>query len=218
MLPSYPMNGSRMKVGNLTWPYLDAPTAGPLLAASPPFVRQPLAQEKKPNIRMKREPREMGVVAGVVAFLLAAALAIAPAAAQVTGILGSPSATTTINGKQLPPPPSKFGGVIKESAKDSKPWWPPRVVPPKGAPNVLLIMTDDQGYGISGTFGGVIPTPSLDRIANSGLRYTNFNSTILPNVNSAAIGALSRRTGPQKRDHGTYTARSRHGPDSRPIG
>jgi arylsulfatase len=108
--------------------------------------------------------------------------------------------------------------VIKESAKDSKPWWPPRVVPPKGAPNVLLIMTDDQGYGISGTFGGVIPTPSLDRIANSGLRYTNFNSTILPNVNSAAIGALSRRAGSQKRDHGTYTARSRHGPDSRPIG
>ena len=132
-----------MKVGNLTWPYLGAPTAGPLLAASPPFVRQPLAQEKKPNIRMKREPREMGVVAGVVAFLLAAALAIAPAAAQVTGILGSPSATTTINGKQLPPPPSKFGGVIKESAKDSKPWWPPRVVPPKGAPNILLILTDD---------------------------------------------------------------------------
>ena len=41
------------------------------------FVRQPLAQEKKPITRMKREPREMGVVAGVVAFLLAAALAIA---------------------------------------------------------------------------------------------------------------------------------------------
>ena len=37
-----------------------------------------------------------------------------------------------------------FGGVIKESAKNSKPWWPPRVVPPKGAPNVLLIMTDEQ--------------------------------------------------------------------------
>ena len=45
-----------------------------------------------------------------------------------------------------------------------------------------------------------------------------IRSRILPNVNSAAIGALSRRAGPQKRDHGTYTARSRHGPDSRPIG
>src|SRR5271170_1934461 len=84
-------------------------------------------------------------------------------AQQVTGELGSPSATTTIDGKQLPAPPPKFGGVIKEDAKDSTPWWPPRVVPPKGAPNVLLIMTDDQGYGVSGTFGGVIPTPALDR-------------------------------------------------------
>src|SRR5262245_3023481 len=65
-------------------------------------------------------------------------------AQQTTGAPGSPSATTTIEGNQLPPPPPKFGGVIKESYKDSKPWWPPRVVPPKGAPNVLLIMTDAQ--------------------------------------------------------------------------
>src|SRR5258708_4466475 len=68
-------------------------------------------------------------------------------AQQINGTPGSPSATITIDGKQLPPPPPKFGGVIKESAKDSTPWWPPRVVPPRGAPNVLLIMTDDQGYG-----------------------------------------------------------------------
>src|SRR5579872_7591892 len=78
---------------------------------------------------------------------------------------GSPSATTTIDGKYLPPPPPKFGGEINLSAKDSKPWWPPQVVPPKGAPNILLIMTDDQGYGVSGTFGGVIPTPAMDRVA-----------------------------------------------------
>jgi len=52
-----------------------------------------------------------------------------------------------------------FGGVIKESAVDSKPYWPPRVVPPKGTPNILLIMTDDQDYGVYGTFGGVIPAP-----------------------------------------------------------
>src|SRR6266852_9125249 len=79
------------------------------------------------------------------------ALAIAPASAQqINGVPGSPSATMTLDGKQLPPPPMPFGGVIKESAKDSKPWWPPRVVPPEGAPNILLIMTDDQGYGVSG--------------------------------------------------------------------
>jgi arylsulfatase A-like enzyme len=108
-------------------------------------------------------------------------------AQQVTGVPGSPSATTTIDGQQLPPPPSKFGGVIKENAKDSKPYWPPSVVPPKGAPNVLLIMTDDQGYGVSGTFGGVIPTPSMDRIANTGLRYTQFHSTALCSPTRAAL-------------------------------
>jgi arylsulfatase A-like enzyme len=60
-------------------------------------------------------------------------------------------------------------------------------VPPKGAPNILLIMTDDQGYGVSGTFGGVIPTPALDRIAKAGLRYTQFNSTALCSPTRAAL-------------------------------
>ncbi len=108
-------------------------------------------------------------------------------AQQITGVPGSPGATVTLDGKQLPPPPMKFGGVIKESAKDSTPWWPPRVVPPKGAPNVLLIMTDDQGYGVSSTFGGVIPTPALDRIAKAGLRYTQFHSTALCSPTRAAL-------------------------------
>ena len=119
--------------------------------------------------------------------LVGAVLSFEANAQQITGTPGSPSATTTIDGKQLPPPPPKFGGVIKESVKNSKPWWPPRVVPPKGAPNVLLIMTDDQGYGVNGTFGGVIPTPSLDRIANAGLRYTEFNSTALCSPTRAAL-------------------------------
>jgi arylsulfatase A-like enzyme len=109
------------------------------------------------------------------------------AAQQITGVPGSPSATTTIDGKQLPAPPAKFGGVIKDSYLDSTPYWPPRVVPPKGAPNVLLIMTDDQGYGVSSTFGGVIPTPALDRIAKAGLRYTQFHSTALCSPTRAAL-------------------------------
>jgi arylsulfatase len=70
--------------------------------------------------------------------LVAAAILLtgAFAAGQGTsGTPGSPSATTTISGKQLPPPDPKFGGDIKESAQQSKAWWPPRVVPPKGAPN-----------------------------------------------------------------------------------
>jgi arylsulfatase len=108
-------------------------------------------------------------------------------AQQVTGVLGSPSATTTLGGKQLPPPDPAFGGVIKEKASESTPWWPPRVVPPRGAPNVLLIMTDDAGFGAPGTFGGVVPTPAMDRIAKAGLRYTNFHSTSLCSPTRAAL-------------------------------
>jgi arylsulfatase len=100
---------------------------------------------------------------------------------------GSPGATTTINGKQLPAPDPPFGGVINENAMQSKPWWAPRIVPPAGAPNVLLIMTDDSGYGVPSTFGGVIPTPTLDRVANHGLRYTNFHSTALCSPTRAAL-------------------------------
>src|SRR5450631_1141945 len=119
--------------------------------------------------------------------LLATILSPEAEAQQINGTPGSASATTTLEGNQLPPPPQTFGGVINESAKDSKPWWPPRVVPPKGAPNVLLIMTDDQGYGVNGTFGGVIPTPALDRIAQAGLRYTQFHSTALCSPTRAAL-------------------------------
>jgi arylsulfatase len=105
----------------------------------------------------------------------------------VIGELGSPSATTTIPGNQIPAPTPPFGGVIKETLEGSKTWWPPRIVPPKGAPNVLLIMTDDQGYGVSGTFGGVIPTPTLEALAAKGLRYTQFNSTALCSPTRAAL-------------------------------
>ena len=81
----------------------------------------------------------------------------------------------------------RFGGVIKDRASKSTPWWAPRVVPPKGAPNVLLIMTDDDGYSSPSTFGGVIPSPALDRIAKAGLRYTNFHSTSLCSPTRAAL-------------------------------
>ncbi len=109
------------------------------------------------------------------------------ASEQTAGAPGSPSGTTTIDGKYLPNPAKKFGGTINLNAKDSKPYWPPQIVPPKGAPNVLLIMTDDQGYGVSGTFGGVVPTPTMDRVAKAGLRYTQFHSTALCSPTRAAL-------------------------------
>ena len=125
--------------------------------------------------------------AGMIAAAVMAAAPFASAQVQTTGEPGSPTATTTLSGKELPAPDPQFGGEIKEKASESKQWWPPRVVPPKGAPNILLIMTDDSGFGAPGTFGGVVPTPAMDRIAASGRRYTNFHSTSLCSPSRSAI-------------------------------
>jgi arylsulfatase len=108
-------------------------------------------------------------------------------AEQINGIAGSPSATESLDTKTIPPAPAKFGGQINPNVWQSKPWWPPRVVPPKGAPNVLLIMTDDVGFGAPSTFGGTIPTPTLDLLASRGLRYNNFHSTALCSPTRAAL-------------------------------
>jgi arylsulfatase A-like enzyme len=118
-------------------------------------------------------------------FFLLASLPVK--AQQINGTPGSPEATQSINGKVLPAPSPQFGGVINLNANQSKPWWSPRIVPPKGAPNILLIMTDDVGFAAPSTFGGVIPTPALDRIAANGLRYTNFHSTALCSPTRAAL-------------------------------
>jgi arylsulfatase A-like enzyme len=106
---------------------------------------------------------------------------------QTTGQPGAPDAATTVSGRQLPAPDPKFGGVIKNDALTSKAWWAPRIVPPKQAPNILLIMTDDSGFGVPSTFGGVIPTPTMDRLAQSGLRYNNIHSTALCSPTRAAL-------------------------------
>jgi arylsulfatase len=131
---------------------------------------------------MKRE-----LLTLTVGLLVGTALTAVASAQETTGVPGAPNATTTIDGNYLPPAPPRFGGEIGLDAKDSKPYWPPQVVPPKGAPNILLIMTDDAGYGIASTFGGVIPTPALDRIASMGLRYTQFHSTALCSPTRAAL-------------------------------
>ena len=113
--------------------------------------------------------------------------AVPAMAQQVTGTPGAPGATTTIDGRYLPAPPQTFRGEIDTNAAQSKPYWPGLVAPPKGAPNILLIMTDDVGFSAPSTFGGVIPTPALDRIANMGLRYTRFHTTALCSPTRAAL-------------------------------
>ena len=119
---------------------------------------------------------------------VAVAVSLGAAGAQeIHGEPGAPNSTVTIDGRVLPPPPQPFKGEVQLNAAQSTPYWPSRVAPPKGAPNVLLVLIDDEGYGAPSTFGGVIPTPELDKVAAAGLRYTNFHTTSLCSPTRAAL-------------------------------
>ena len=81
----------------------------------------------------------------------------------------------------------KFEGTIGETYKDSTAAWPKLPAPPAGAPNVVVIMLDDVGFGQTSTFGGPIPTPELDKLAMQGLRYTRFHTTAICGPSRAAL-------------------------------
>ena len=87
----------------------------------------------------------------------------------------------------LPRPEPPFKGHIGPTVKDSIPAFPAEIKAPQGAPNVLLILTDDVGFGASSTFGGPVPTPTMDRLAKEGLRYTQFHTTALCSPTRAAL-------------------------------
>ena len=87
----------------------------------------------------------------------------------------------------LPRPEAPFNGKIGRTAKDSKPDFPKGVEAPKGAPNILLILTDDVGFGASSPFGGPIQTPTFQRVADAGLRYNAFHTTALCSPTRAAL-------------------------------
>ena len=80
-----------------------------------------------------------------------------------------------------------FQGVVGRTLAESKEWWPEPVKAPAGAPNVVWILLDDVGFGATSTFGGVIRTPTLDSLANQGLRYTNFHTTAICAPTRAAL-------------------------------
>jgi arylsulfatase len=106
----------------------------------------------------------------------------------VTTDMESLSATRTVNDSKVIPAPSPvFSGVIGKTIDTSKAWWPPKIVAPANAPNILLIIIDDEGFGAPSTFGGMIPTPELDKIANEGLRFNNFHTTALCSPTRAAL-------------------------------
>jgi arylsulfatase len=87
----------------------------------------------------------------------------------------------------LPQPTAPFKGHIGPTVQDSTRDFPPEIKAPKGAPNILLILTDDVGFGASSTFGGPIPTPTMDQVAKNGLRYTQFHTTALCSPTRAAL-------------------------------
>jgi hypothetical protein len=96
---------------------------------------------------MKKKILVVGVVLVFVVVLAAFLVPIEVGGKRGTPKSGGPDYAEALQSKALPPVPPEFGGMVKETLKGSKAWWPPAVVPHKTAPNVLLIMTDDVGFG-----------------------------------------------------------------------
>jgi arylsulfatase A-like enzyme len=89
----------------------------------------------------------------------------------------------------LPIPDRRYAGLVAYDAKDEDAKFPPirPLRPPPGAPNVLLVMLDDVGFGASSAFGGPVQTPTADRLAAGGLKYTRFHTTALCSPSRAAL-------------------------------
>jgi arylsulfatase A-like enzyme len=96
-------------------------------------------------------------------------------------------APATLDRTVLPIAEPKYPPITELDARDAKA--PPRfeVKAPTDAPNVVIVLIDDLGFGAPSTFGGPIPTPTLDRLAQNGLRYNNFHTTALCSPTRAAL-------------------------------
>jgi arylsulfatase len=116
--------------------------------------------------------------------LLAAAIGLIWLASSA---LAQNQSADVADGAQLPKPDPAFTGKIGETYLDSKPSYPFPVRAPKGAPNVLLILLDDTGFGMCSTFGGPVPTPHMDKLAKNGVAYTRFHTTALCSPTRAAL-------------------------------
>jgi arylsulfatase len=103
------------------------------------------------------------------------------------GLAQDNSHAPDFSGTRLPKPDPAFEGKIGETYKDSTPSYPQPVKAPKGAPNVLLILLDDTGFGMCSTFGGPVPTPNMEKLAKNGISYTRFHTTALCSPTRAAL-------------------------------
>jgi arylsulfatase len=99
----------------------------------------------------------------------------------------STASSSTAAQESLPRQEQPFKGQQGRTWKDSKPDFPQPVKAPPGAPNVLLILLDDVGFGQTRTFGGPVATPALDHLAANGLRYNRFHTTALCSPTRAAL-------------------------------
>ena len=91
------------------------------------------------------------------------------------------------DGSVLPRPPAPFQGQLGPTEGEFTAVLPTRIRAPEGAPNILLVMTDDVGFAAASTFGGPVPTPNLDRLAQQGLRYNRFHTTGICSPTRAAL-------------------------------
>jgi arylsulfatase len=85
------------------------------------------------------------------------------------------------------PSGTAFHGVIGRTADESTPAWPAPIRAVENAPNVLMIVLDDTGFGQLGCYGSPIKTPNLDRIAEAGLRFNNMHTTALCSPSRSCI-------------------------------
>ncbi len=113
--------------------------------------------------------------------LIAIALAVV---SQITGISG---ANPEWDRSVLPRPAQPFDGLAKHTLEGSVAAFPQPVKAAPDAPNILLVLIDDAGFGNPSTFGGAVATPTLDRLAADGLRYNRFHVTALCSPTRAAL-------------------------------
>lgn len=101
-------------------------------------------------------------------------------------VVGTPDPVVG-EGVHLPYPDSEFTGHIEERMKDSTPDYPDEVDPPEEAPNIVIIMTDDVGFGAADTFGGPAHTPTMTEIGDEGLTYNRFHTTSVCSATRAGL-------------------------------
>ena len=111
------------------------------------------------------------------------------ASTVITPVQAQTSASVADNGSSLPYPPPRFTGRLGPTVQQSTPDYGilKDVQAPAGTPNILLIMTDDTGFGAAGTFGGPVPTPNLSKLAEDGAIYNNFQTEAICSATRASL-------------------------------